>query len=90
MCGTGTKRSPRRRAAAAEGKTEASGHAAGALKEDEVPAAEPITAGGKLTMRKRRAAPGPGRSTRSKVAAQSDDARGIGLDDPYKWGDPLR
>ncbi|CAL8466327.1 g5863 [Coccomyxa elongata] len=83
----GAKRSPRR-AAAAKVKMEASGHAAGALKEDDVPAAEPVTAGGKLTMRKRRAASGPGRSTRSKVATQSDDARGIGLDVPYKWGNP--
>lgn len=62
--------------------------AAEALKNGKVSAAEPVTAGGKLTMRKRRAASGPGRSTRSKVAAQSEGARGVGLDVPYRWGDP--
>ena len=88
VSGTGTKRSPRRGAAAKVKKEASAAHATGELKDSKVPAAEPVTAGGKLTMHKRRTASGPGRSTRSKVAAQSEGARGIGLDVPYRWGNP--
>ncbi|BDA51318.1 probable endonuclease 8 1 at N-terminal half [Coccomyxa sp. Obi] len=86
----GTKRISSR-AAAAKVKVETSAPAAEVLKDDKIPAAEPVTAGGKLTMRKRRAAAGPGRSTRStrsKAVAQTEGPRGIGLDVPYKWGNP--
>lgn len=71
----GAKAAPRR-AAAKKVKAEAS-------------AAEPaLQASCKLTMRKRRTASVAGRSTRSKSAAQTAEARGIGLDVPYEWGNP--
>ncbi len=55
-------------------------------------AAEPaqLQPSGKLTMRKRRVASVGGRSMRSKPNSNSNamEARGIGLDVPYEWGNP--
>ncbi|KAK9902765.1 hypothetical protein WJX75_005429 [Coccomyxa subellipsoidea] len=73
---TGAKAAPRR--------------AAARMVKAEAPAAElpALQASGKLTIRKRRTASVAGRSTRSKSAAQTAEARGIGLDVPYEWGNP--
>jgi hypothetical protein len=64
--------------------------AAARMVKAEAPAAElpALQASGKLTIRKRRTASVAGRSTRSKSAAQTAEARGIGLDVPYEWGNP--